>query len=317
MPKVSVVTAVYNAEKFLPECLDSILNQTFEDFEFILVDDCSSDSSPEILREYAKKDQRIRLIFNEENSLPAATRNRALDVSQGEYIAIMDCDDLSMPTRFEKQVEYLDQHKDVALVGSFVDLIDESGTFLKASKPPTHPDEIASKLPKTNCFTHSSVMYRKTEGIRYRNKLKYSHDYDLYLQFLARGLGLANIEEVLTKHRVAQTGIGETKTIKQFLFAEKARKFYEEKLRTGKDSYDTFSPDEVMNIDEEKLMNQKNILVMLIHNALSKRDAKKTRIYTARYQKNFGSLNKYAAIGILARMPRLFHLALFVMGKSR
>ncbi len=115
-PRVTVLMSVYNGEKYLREAIDSILNQTFKDFEFLIIDDGSTDSSADIIRSYT--DFRIRLIQNEKNIGLTRSLNKGLKLAKGEYIARMDVDDISLPIRFEKQVSFLDKYEDVKLVGS-------------------------------------------------------------------------------------------------------------------------------------------------------------------------------------------------------
>src|SRR6478609_8869067 len=124
-PKVSVIMSVYNGARYLKEAVDSILGQTFTDFEFLIVDDCSNDNSPHILKEYAEKDKRIRLIANEFNLGLTKNLNKMITESKGEYLARFDCDDVSLPNRFAAQVNYLDEHKNVALVSSWANSMNE------------------------------------------------------------------------------------------------------------------------------------------------------------------------------------------------
>ena len=122
-PKISVVMPAYNAENYIREAIDSILAQTFRDFEFLIIDDGSTDHTVEIIRSYS--DSRIRLYQNERNMGVAATLNRGLDLARGEYIARMDADDISLPERFAKQAAYMDAHPDVAVCGSNIILFSE------------------------------------------------------------------------------------------------------------------------------------------------------------------------------------------------
>ena len=120
MPKLSVIMPAYNAEKYIGEAIESILNQTFTDFEFIIIDDGSSDHTADIIKGF--HDERIRFIQNEKNSGVANTLNKGLELSQGEYIARMDADDISLPARFEKQVAFMEANPDVAVVGCGIEL---------------------------------------------------------------------------------------------------------------------------------------------------------------------------------------------------
>ena len=130
-PKVSVVMAVYNGEQYLQEAIESILSQTFSDFEFIIVDDASTDCTPEIVQNYAKYDKRIRLMRNKRNLGLTKSLNRGLNVSQGIYIARQDADDLSLPKRLELQVHFLDDHIEIGALGAGVEIVDEKGSSLK------------------------------------------------------------------------------------------------------------------------------------------------------------------------------------------
>ena len=125
MPRVSVILPAYNAEAYLKEAIDSILNQTFPDFQLIVINDCSTDGTEEIIRQYA--DPRLVPVKNEKNLGIAATLNRGLSLAQGDYIARMDADDISLPHRLERQVAYLDAHPDIAVLGTNVETFDENG----------------------------------------------------------------------------------------------------------------------------------------------------------------------------------------------
>src|SRR5690606_26457619 len=129
-PKVSVVMPVYNGERFLRQAVDSILQQDFQDFEFIIVDDGSKDHTWNILQDYARHDPRVILLRNDTNNGVLAARNRGLAVAQGEYLAVQDADDISLPQRFRLQVAYLDQHPQVSAIGSPAQRIDEHGRVL-------------------------------------------------------------------------------------------------------------------------------------------------------------------------------------------
>lgn len=138
-PKVSVVMSVYNGEKYLPETIDSILNQTFKDFEFIIINDGSTDKTAKILTSY--DDPRIR-IFNQENMGLTKSLNRAISLAKGEYIARMDADDISYPERLKKQVDYLNKNPDIGLVGSKYIRIDKRGRKIDEINVPIGTDNI-------------------------------------------------------------------------------------------------------------------------------------------------------------------------------
>ena len=127
MPKISVIMPAYNAEKYIKEAIDSILSQTFQDFELIVLNDCSKDSTEQIILSYT--DDRVVYLKNEVNMGVAATLNRGLAVAGGEYIARMDADDISHPERFRKQARYLDAHPEVAVLGSNLECFNDDGVI--------------------------------------------------------------------------------------------------------------------------------------------------------------------------------------------
>lgn len=157
-PKVSVVMSCYNAEKYLRPAIDSILNQTFCDFEFIIWNDGSTDSTEEIIKSYS--DSRIRYFYHENTGLGRAL-NLACKEALGEYIARMDADDIALPNRFEKEVEFLDKNKDYILVSSAVNYINKEGEYLGRSFPYTW-DRILKRVVFTkSLIVHPAVMYRR------------------------------------------------------------------------------------------------------------------------------------------------------------
>lgn len=194
--------SVYNGERFLGKSIDSVLNQTFSDFEFIIVDDCSNDTTSQILSEYVKKDQRIHIIKNLRNLGLTHSLNKGLLACRGEYIARQDADDISVPYRFKNQVQYLTEHPDVGVVGSWVAIIDEKGKISTTRQLPTSPALIKWTLFFGNPLVHSSVMMRRSiiENTTYIPEILYSQDYDLWAR-LSEKTKLANIPRVLNLSR--------------------------------------------------------------------------------------------------------------------
>lgn len=198
---------VYNGEKYLRESIDSILNQTFQDFEFLIIDDGSSDRSLEIIKSY--QDNRIRIIKNAKNLGISQSLNNGLNLAKGDYIARMDCDDISLPNRFYTQVNFLNRNSEVVVVGSYMDLIDPEGYKTKQQYlyPLTNENIIYSML-YSNPMGHPSVMFRREEVIKvggYRLKKEWNNlsteDYDLWLRLATHSYKLANIPEVLICYR--------------------------------------------------------------------------------------------------------------------
>lgn len=158
IPKVSVLMGVYNCEKYLREAIDSILNQTFSDFEFIIIDDGSTDNSSNIAKSY--DDTRI-ILFKQNNSGCYKALNLGLKHAKGKYIAILDSDDISHRERLKNQFEYLENHKECVCCATDTNIIDESGNYIYTSTNSLNVKELSKQLPEKNPFTHSSLMIRK------------------------------------------------------------------------------------------------------------------------------------------------------------
>ncbi len=214
-PTVSVLMAVYNGEKHLREAMDSILNQTFSDYEFIIVDDCSADKTPVILEKYAQKDQRIVLIHNERNLGLTVSLNRGLARVKGKYIARMDADDISLPERLTMQIHYMEEHPDCAVVGTQAVFIDDDGDVLRQSNNPLEHKEIEDRLWRGEglVLIHASAVMRHEAVVKaggYHKEAGFAEDLDLYLR-LAEMRRLANLPDVLFNVRLTPdsiTGLG-------------------------------------------------------------------------------------------------------------
>lgn len=205
-PKVTVLMPVYNGEKYIREAIDSILNQTFSNFELLIINDGSTDNSVKIIKTY--KDKRINLVHNSKNMGIVFTRNRGLLESKTEYIALLDCDDIAQPARLEKQYNWLEKNTDFGLIGSWVELIDSNGKSTKIIwKEALNPEEIPCFLLFKNCFTQSAIMIRKLAlpEEHYRNFAP-AEDFDLWAR-IAQKWKTWNFPEILTKYRKHQYGI--------------------------------------------------------------------------------------------------------------
>lgn len=204
MPKVSVIMGIYNCAPTLQEALDSLYAQTYQDFEIILCDDGSSDETYAIAQRNADEHPNIVLLKNERNLKLNATLNRCLRHAKGEYIARMDGDDISMPTRFEKEVRFLDAHPEFALVSCPMIMFDESGDWekLKVIERPTIKD-FATHTP---FFCHAACMMRKTVfdevgGYTEDKRFLRVEDCNLWFKVYAAGHSGANLTEPLYKMR--------------------------------------------------------------------------------------------------------------------
>ncbi len=192
--------SVYNGEEHLREAVDSVIAQTFADFEFLIVDDGSTDQTREILESY--DDARIRLIEQENRGL-VRSLNRALEEAKGEYVARMDADDVSLPERFSSQVAYLDEHPEVGILGTKVVYIDGTGEVVGAWEVPTLPGEVGWQLFFGTCLAHPSVMMRRELVLElgsYDGEAQHAEDYDLWAR-AASMTKLANLESPQVQRR--------------------------------------------------------------------------------------------------------------------
>lgn len=202
--KISVVMSVYNAEKYLRSAIDSILKQTYGDFELILINDCSKDSSAEIIKEYQQQDERVVVLENEENMGLTKSLNRGLSIAKGEYIARMDADDICALDRFEKQNKFLDEHPDYSFVSCIARYIDENGNPEQMRLFPETNEEIYKMMPKVDAVMHPGVMFRKKDIEKignYCEDFRVVQDYDLWFRGMAAGYKFYNIQEPLVFFR--------------------------------------------------------------------------------------------------------------------
>jgi glycosyltransferase involved in cell wall biosynthesis len=250
-PLVSIIMPVYNGEKYLHEAIDSILNQTYTNFEFIIINDGSIDKSEEIIKSY--KDKRIRYIKNPQNIGLDETLNSAFTIARGEYIARMDCDDLSQKTRIEKQVKFMESNLDHDLVGSQYINIDSSRKPFEIGAQVQDTDEIKNAIQSVNCFCHGSVMFRtsflRKYSISYNHKFSPYEDYELWTR-IAQMTKVKNLPEVLYAYMTNPQGMYLTqynemiegpKRLQKILQAEmelpKVDYFFIKKLITGSKKY--------------------------------------------------------------------------------
>ena len=207
MPKVSVLMPAYNVkEEYLRKAVESILNQTFKDFEFIILDDCSDRDIAPIIQSY--NDNRIRFYRNEKNLGIAASRNKLMDLANGEYAAVMDSDDISLPERLEKQVAYMDSHPEVSILSAAYEIFPKREIVM-------HPENVTYlDLLQCSRVTHSAVMLRMNDfqkyNLRYDSQYVCAEDYDLWSRAI-RYVKIANLPEVLLKYRVEGQNITQRK----------------------------------------------------------------------------------------------------------
>lgn len=216
-PTISVLMPVYNGERYLKQAIESILAQTFTDFEFLIIDDGSSDRSIEILQTYAAQDSRIRLTLRENRGIPR-TRNQLLAQATGELVAIMDADDVALPDRFQLQVEFLRQHPEVVCVGGALDWIDEKGRLLGHCPMPQDDAELQKlMLGGISLLHHPTTMARRAALVQvggYNETMTASSDLDLWLRLGEIGQ-LANLPDTVLQYRLHAKSITHAKQTKQ------------------------------------------------------------------------------------------------------
>ena len=218
MPKVSVIMSVYNGARYLREAIDSVLSQTFQDFEFIIINDGSTDDTGEILASY--RDPRLVLVQQENMGLTKSL-NRGIGMARGKYVARQDADDISLPRKLELQVEYLERNRDVGIVGCRCYLIDEGGDIKWAFNYPLNGDELREDLWVTHAIVVGAAMVprRILDEVGYYDEMfTYAQDYDLTLR-IAEVARMHNLEGFLYKVRQHKDQISVVKAREQRRFA--------------------------------------------------------------------------------------------------
>ncbi len=231
-PKISVIMPVYNAEKYLSKSITSVLSQTFADFEFIIIDDASSDASGAIIEKFQGQDKRLKIIKNRQNLGVAACLNLGLSSAQGQYIARQDADDISLPDRLQKQYEYLEKNKHIFLLGSAAIIIDEQGRPLGLMAKKDNYRRLKKILKKTNSIIHPSIMFRQEKNIFYNPQARWCEDFELYQRLLKQGKNLTNLSQPLIKYRIYKQSISSKKGAEQELIMEAVKKWQQTSKET-------------------------------------------------------------------------------------
>ncbi len=217
-PRVTVLMPAYNAARFIREAIDSVLRQSFSDFELLLVDDGSSDDTLAIVQSH--RDPRIRIVRHERNLGVAQARNTGVREARGAYVAMLDSDDHAHPERLAQQVAFLDHHADHAVVGSWARQVDERNRRLAPIIRPVRSRTVRARLLLAACFSNTTVMGRRSVLLEYpyQADLRVAEDLDLWAR-LSRKYELANLPAFLTRYRKHPAGIS-----KQNLALKRERK---------------------------------------------------------------------------------------------
>lgn len=255
-PIISVVMPVYNAEKYLDEAIQSILNQTYEDFEFIIINDGSTDGSLEIIKKYKNQDERIVLISRENRGL-ITSLNEGIEKANGKYIARMDADDISLSERFEKQIELM-RSQDIDICGGNYLSINGDGSLFSLNLTPQSHEfctlSLISKVP----FAHPTVMIKKEFLDKYncrygQSEYKKAEDLDLWIKMHQKGAKFGNVSELTLKYRIIENSLSKVndKKIRQET-TKMLNKFY---LNNKKDVEELLNKNfEYLNGEEESLL---------------------------------------------------------------
>lgn len=219
-PTVTVIMPVYNSEQFIRDAIESVLGQTYTNFEFLIIDDASNDRTVSIVKSY--NDPRIHLIEKPQNTGYTLSLNMGLKKAKGRYIARMDSDDISLPKRFEKQVSFLDANPEFILCGTSYSIIDGNNRIIL----PETNDEIRLTLLHFNCIAHPTVMFKREildrHFLEYNPDMEPSEDYDLWVRLLTKG-NLYNLQEILLHYRMHNSSVSRKRIKEQEVTAVKVR----------------------------------------------------------------------------------------------
>ncbi|HET9221560.1 MAG TPA: glycosyltransferase family 2 protein [Roseiflexaceae bacterium] len=225
-PTVTVLMPVHNSSAYLPEAIESVLAQTFGDFELLIIDDGSTDGTWQILTQYARRDARIRLARNQTNVGLTRCLNAGLAQAQGEYIARMDGDDVSLPERLARQVAFMEQHPRVGICGAWVRTTGARGQGME--RYPTEDADIRCQLLFKNVLAHPAAIMRRSLftqiGLAYDPAYRYAQDYDLWVR-AAEHVALANIAQILLHYRTHPQQAGQREREAQDHAAGQVRQF--------------------------------------------------------------------------------------------
>lgn len=235
-PSVTVLMSVFNGDAYLEEAIESILSQSYSDFEFLIINDGSTDNTDTILKHAAKRDARIQVIHQDNQGL-VASLNHGLRKARGQLVARIDADDIAYPQRLEKQVSHMAKHPYLLALGSAITLIDSDGNSLKDIYYPVGVDEVRSQMLRGSKLAHPAVIMRRKEVMQvgaYREACRHAEDYDLWLRLLELG-DIDNLTEPLLFYRHHENKISVTESFTQRLATECSKFAYQMRLEGKQD----------------------------------------------------------------------------------
>ncbi len=238
-PSISIILPAYNCSQYVGLAISSLLQQTFTDFELIILNDGSTDNTAEIIDGYA--DKRIKYISNERNNGLVYTLKRGIALATGTYVARMDADDIALPERLALQKKWLDEHEDTDVISCTVQMIDDTTSdqgIWKEDRQTVSYKTIKNKMAWSNCIAHSSVMIRRETALLYPYNLRQLHceDYDLWLRLLADGRKIEKLPQPLLQYRVHENSITGTILRKNNPFFKQFRckkRFLTQRVKSG------------------------------------------------------------------------------------
>lgn len=255
---ISVIMSTYKEdERLLRESIESILNQTYRDFEYIIILDYpDNDVHKSVIEEYALKDDRIHFYINEKNMGLTDSLNRGLSLCHGEYIARMDADDISLPDRLERQMKYLEKnHYD--LIGGITEMINENGSLLYSIKSvPTDPKKINKALRYSQCIAHPTWLGRKEvfeKNAGYRH-MPLCEDYDFTLRAVLNGFVISNLNEAVLKYRMTSNSISRSNLFEQYLYMSYITNEYKNKCIASVDKAYAYVQQHLNETDSDKYL---------------------------------------------------------------
>lgn len=312
-PEISVVMSVYNGEIYLRSAIESVLNQTFKDFEFIIINDCSTDKTADILKEFEAKDNRIILFEKPINKgFKGFVENLNIGISKarGKYIARMDADDLCLPGRLEKQFNFLEENPKVFLTGSSMILMNEKSEEIGKMNAFSNPDLIRKRTKIDNPIFHPTIMFRNEPDLIYRDKLYACEDFDFHLRMLSEKRVLYNISEPLLKYRILESSISRKgNSFVKRLFLEQAKTFYNQRIKSGQDEYKNFDEKEFLNILNPDFQNSKTYLTFAANVAILYGRIEELKSINQKLKKQHGQNSLYFRINEWPFLNKLISFA--------
>ncbi len=261
-PLVSVLITVYNDEKHIGTAVESILNQSFQDFEIVVVDDGSTDNTPMVLQKYSEADNRIK-IFSQANSGTTKAANNGLSKSVGKYIARLDSDDYSYSHRLKYEVDFLEKNPNIALIGGGVHIIDVEGRIIGSRNINIkHPKNV---LAHRCIFQQSDVMFRKEAIMKlggYREKFKNAQDYDLWLR-ISEKYEIVKVNEIFGVWRLNAGGYTLSRTFEQKAEIEIIKKMAQKRLRGIDDGYSNYNGLQKVFVHRKKISNEQYLKIKI------------------------------------------------------